>query len=267
MIDGVPLLVGYGGGVNSLAVVIGLRDRKIVPDLITFADTGDEKPETYAYLGDVLPAWLAKNGFPALTRVRKNSPRTGDVSLEAECLRRETMPSRAFGLSSCAMRWKIEPQEKFLNNWAPARRAWEQGKKPIKILGYDDGEAGRRDKITEDAKLRYWYPLIEWGLDRDGCVELIRNEGLPIPPKSACFYCPSSTKSEVLELGAKHPELLARALHMEQVALASDKHELRTVKGLGRQWAWSDLVRLDEAGRKHLREAPVEPCMICEAGE
>ena len=259
----VPLVFGYGGGVNSMAGLITLRDHDIVPDLVSFADTGDEKPETYDYMLDVAEQWLKENGFPSITTVKKQSPRTGDNSLEEECLRRETLPSRAFGMSSCAMRWKIEPQEKFLNNWKPAMDSWGAGKKPVKVLGIDDGES-HRAIIVEDKKLLYWYPLVYYGLDREDCVSLIQRNGLKVPVKSACFYCPSSKKSEVLSLKNNHPDLCARALRMEEVALSSTRHNLRNVKGLGRHWSWRDLLDSSEEDLVKYDETPVESCMSCQ---
>lgn len=258
---GDPLLVGFGGGVNSVAGLVLLYRLELVPDLITFADTVGEKPATYAYFS-VVNGWLRSKGWPEIVVVRKASPRTGDASLEDECLRRETMPSRAFGLSSCAMRWKVEPQEKFLNHWQPARECWTRGRKPVKVLGYDGGEQ-RRAKIHEDAKLRYWYPLLEADLDRDSCLDLIRTEGLPVPPKSACFFCPSSTKAEVLDLREHQPALFERALLIERTALASAKHELVSVKGLGRHWSWEELASASDAQRAQLLESPVESCTVC----
>lgn len=44
------LVASYGGGVNSTAMLIGMQERGEIPNLIMFADTGGEKPETYAYL-------------------------------------------------------------------------------------------------------------------------------------------------------------------------------------------------------------------------
>ena len=42
-----PLVVAYGLGVNSTALLVEFVKRDIRPDLILFADTGGEKPETY----------------------------------------------------------------------------------------------------------------------------------------------------------------------------------------------------------------------------
>lgn len=252
-----PLIVGYGGGVNSLAVLLALHENNLVPDLVSFADTRGEKPETYAHLEQVVKPWLKKVGFPELTIVVKNSMYE---SLEDNCLRKNMLPSRAYGYSSCADKWKIQPQEKFLNHWEPAKAAWVAGIKPIKILGYD---AGKRDvkraakSKIEDEKLRYWYPLVEWGIDRERCVDLIEAHGLTVPPKSACFFCPSSTKSEVIQLSKEHPELFKRAVQMEQNA----KENLGTVKGLGRHWTWEGLVAGTDG--QDSPEAPVESCTMC----
>lgn len=65
-----PLVVAYGMGVDSTAMLIGMRARDMRPDLILFADTGDEKPETYAY-EPIVQGWLASIGWPALVTVRR----------------------------------------------------------------------------------------------------------------------------------------------------------------------------------------------------
>jgi len=49
-------------------------------------------------------------------------------------------------------------------------------------------------------------------------------------------------KLEILELREKHPNLFQRALRLERQALTG-KHKLRSTKGLGRNFAWSDLEK------------------------
>lgn len=190
----VPLIVSYGGGVNSLAMLLALRERGIRPDAIVFADTLGEKPETYAFLRDVLPPWLAANGMPALVTTGRadwapvRRLRTGDQSLEAEVLRLGYMPSRVYGRSNCADKWKLDP----FKWWAKSH--FHNRPLIMRAIGFDAEEAHRVDK-TQDAGFGKTYPLIDAGWDRDRCVEEILAEGLPVPPKSACYYCPSSTKT------------------------------------------------------------------------
>src|SRR5262245_15336971 len=86
-------VVCYGGGVASPAVLINRWRQTLRPDVILFANTGGEKPETYDYIHDVMQPWLASVGFPPVTIVKYASKHQ---SLEAECRTLGTMPSQAF---------------------------------------------------------------------------------------------------------------------------------------------------------------------------
>ena len=53
---------------------------------------------------------------------------------------------------------------------------------------------------------------MEWSYNRERCKQIIHAAGLPIPIKSACFFCPASKKAEIVWLQENHPKLLDRAL-------------------------------------------------------
>jgi hypothetical protein len=116
----------------------------------------------------------------------------------------------------------------------------------------------------EDKKYIYWYPLIEWGWYREDCLDAIKRHGLPIPPKSACFFCPGSKKHEVVQLMDNHPDLLQRALDMEN--RAKNAGNLHVIKGLGRSWSWQEFVTMTQAERDKLADPPQIACM-CFDGE
>lgn len=278
-------------------MLLTLLEEGARPDHVTFADTGGEKPETYAHMRDVVAPYLERAGLPPITRVSLHKPVAGDPTLEAQCLRLGTLPSRAYGYGTCALRWKVEPQDLFLRRTYPERCARVAaikaalrpgGRVPaaerlaslgfvsaadalaalreariLKALGYDGGEE-RRATIHEDQFCRLAFPLLERGVDRAGCLALIARHGLAPPPKSACFFCPSSRKEEVLALSWEHPDLFARAAEMERRAEESEKST--TVVGLGRHWSWRELVRLDPGRRAALPERPVESCGVCADG-
>lgn len=105
-----PVCVCCGVGVDSVAMLVGLHARGIRPDLISFADTGSEKPETYLYV-PVLRQWLRDVGFPDLLVVRYTPPVAPYDSLYSNCLENETLPSIAFGMKSCSLKWKKAPQD------------------------------------------------------------------------------------------------------------------------------------------------------------
>src|SRR3954451_24244868 len=87
-----PLVVAYGLGVDSTAKLIEFARRGIRPDLILFADTGGEKPETYKYMGVIQP-FLQRVGFPEVVTVRYKPKRAVYHTLEAQCLHTSTLPS------------------------------------------------------------------------------------------------------------------------------------------------------------------------------
>jgi hypothetical protein len=237
-----PLQVADGLGVDSMAMLIGLRDRGIVPDAILFADTRSEKRETYAYL-PVVKEWCRRAGFPEPVVVEyvvkdfKNWP--SYRGLEENCLTNGTLPSEAFGMGSCSEKWKQQPQNNWTKTWAPAVEAWARGGKVRKAIGYDDSSADKKRscsadrtfKARPDARYDYWYPLQEWGVDRKKCVEMIIAEQLPgwdpiylaggpmtwiekggIPVKSSCFFCPNMKPTEV---SALPKDKLGRVVIME----------------------------------------------------
>jgi hypothetical protein len=232
--------VSYGMGVDSTAMLIGMHQRGIRPDAILFADTGGEKPDTYAYL-PIMQAWLRSVGWPEVVVVRYEPKRAPYSTLEGKCLANETLPSLAFGMKSCSLVFKTEVQNKWLRSNEIAQACWARGEKVTVCIGYDAGpKDARRSKIADDTEFTYSYLLREWGWDREECERQIIAAGMPLPPKSACWFCPASKKHEVIWLRDNHPDLYQRAVDMERLA-STGKHGLKSTKGLGRTWAWASL--------------------------
>lgn len=238
-------VVSYGAGTDSTAMILEMLRRGERIDYITFADTGGERFYTYGYIL-MFNAYLIGNHGVGITLLKKDSMYS---SLEDNCLKKNMLPSIAYGFKSCSEKYKIQPQDKFFNNLPAAREVWSRGEKIIKCIGYDMDEE-RRAKIKSTDKYDYRYPLIEWQIERERCLEIIQEHGLPLPGKSSCFFCPSSRKVEILELRDKYPVLMMRALAMEANA------ETTTVKGLGRRFAWRDFLagQVDDSG------APEQAC-------
>jgi hypothetical protein len=238
-----PLVLSYGMGVDSTAVLIGWRCLGRRPDLIMFADVGSEHDSTYRYRA-VIDDWLAAVGFPALTVVRYR-PRHGRyTTLVEDCLVKGVLPSLAYGSKACSQKWKVEPQNAFLRRWRPAIAAWSYGQRLEHAIGYDAGpkDMRRGGDCADTALERFTYPLREWGWCRDRCkAEIASDEllsaiagrhGIPaVPTKSACICCPSTQPHEVDEMAAREPVGLAAALAVEAAALPT----LKTLDGLWRR--------------------------------
>ena len=161
-------------------------------------------PESYEYL----EMMLAK-GYP----VTVIEPDVGGFkSLYEKCKRYAILPSRF-------RRWwtvefKIEPL------------AAHYERPCVELIGFDVAEAYRAKRMHERDGVVQEYPLIEAGLDRKGCIEIIQRHGLSVPPKSNCFVCPFQRKNQWVELRQKHPELFCKAQKLEQAI-----SERRAAKG------------------------------------
>lgn len=210
-------IVSFGIGTNSTAMIIEMIRRGEQIDRILCADTGGERPETYAFLS-LFSEWV-KNRIGIAIEVVKDPNRT----LEEDCLIRHALPSVVYGFKSCSLRYKVRPQVKAVKDMTG---------QITKLIGYDAGEPYRAKAIEGNR-----YPLIEWGITREMCVNIIKAEGLPLPGKSSCFFCPNSKRHEILALPL---DLQDRAIEMERNAM-----NLTKMRGLGRTWKWEDLIMAD----------------------
>jgi len=248
-------IVSYGGGTNSTAMIIECAIRGIELGLIIFADTGGEKDHTYIYKKE-FSKWCVDHGLPPITTVQTTNQFGTAITLEQICLNTKALPPIAYGFKSCKEKHKIRPVNKVMNNWQPAKDVWARGEKITKYIGFDLDEAHRIKDYSDD-KYNIEFPLVDWEMGRDECIETIKEAGLQQPGKSACFFCPSSKVSEIHELKAQYPRLMDRALAIEANA------ELTSIKGLGRNFAWAELLKQDDAFGY---ESPIELACGCYDG-
>jgi hypothetical protein len=229
-----PVVLAYGVGVDSTALLIEKVARAEKIDLVLTADTGVEKPATYAYL-DVIRPWMDARGIrhEVVSYIPKRfkhwPPYYGLLEM---CLTNATLPSKSLGGSSCSLKYKKAPQDAFLATWQPAIDAWGRGQRVRRLIGYD---AGPRDTLRanhalsiDDPLYECEYPLRQWGWDRDTCTARIVAEGLPVPPKSACWLCIANRPQEIRDL----PRWCLRLIVLVEARAAPRLH---TVEGLWRK--------------------------------
>lgn len=204
-----PVIVSNGVGTDSVAMLIEMQRRGIVPDHIITALVGqgayrNEHLRFYAYI-PVLNEWLAPVNFPQVEFVwyalKKKAKHFHYESLAGNCISNRTLPSIAFRRNhSCSLKWKGEQIDKWVTQM--------YGSEPCyRLVGYDCTEAGRVSRFSTKTDPRgprandyYVHPLQLWGLNRADCVEIIDAAGLPQPGKSSCVFCPSMKDAEIDEL-------------------------------------------------------------------
>ncbi len=201
---GMTYWLSYGGGVNSTALAVLLVLGKLPqyqPFRMVWADTGDEKDETYTYITDHFLPWLDLHGH-ALDIVRPKE--TPLQRWERLCVTGSRI------LRTCTVEGKIKPIETHV--------AANGG--GISLIGIDAGEAHRAKE--RDGKV---YPLVDLDIDRDGCEEIIRDAGLAVPIKSGCWHCPFSRVSDVISLAQNQPCKFERIARLEESVVARHGRE------------------------------------------
>lgn len=222
-------VVTYGGGVNSVAMLVLLQALGVRPRAIVMSDPGSEWPETEHYRDVVMQPWLRRNGFPQVVVVTREEeaqhrPRSHHKgTLLDECLGKRMLPSAAYPPhKKCSLKYKRDPQL-----WWTERQAWAQaelyaGQRMVKCIGFDAGEDHRIKPSFSDEREAVmfvpWYPLYEAGLDRADCIRLIEHAGLPVPRKSACTFCPNNERADWEDLRKQHPHRFAEAMEMSRRA-------------------------------------------------
>lgn len=229
----VPVIAAWGAGVDSTAMLIELLARRERVDAVLFADTGDEKAETYKFI-DLFKPWLEARGVPVhIVRYQpknfKNWPEYD--SLFGNLLSNGTLPGIAFGRGTCSIKWKQAPQHTWMKNYPPARACWAAGGKVVKLIGYDASPADTRRFANAPKSDQFYdnrYPLREWGWSREDCIARIKAAGLPVPVKSACWFCTAQKPNEL----DNHPKDILRRIVLIEARAAP---RLRNVDGLWRK--------------------------------
>lgn len=191
------LYLSHGMGVNSTALMLLLEDLGFKFENI-FVDTGVEYPETYEYLD-----YLREQGYEIT--VLKPSVE-GFSNLYDYCKYHKVTPGG--NMRWCTDKFKIRTLRNYVK--APA----------IMFMAIASDEAHRAfiKKPLKKGVIRA-YPLIEYNINRQKCIEIIKEHGLKVPRKSGCWLCPYKKKEEIRELYLKYPELYEKRKEIEALAL------------------------------------------------
>jgi hypothetical protein len=190
-------VLSFGGGVNSVALMVLLLDDGAPLDEVVFADTGAEVPETYEYV-ELARELLARRGIP-LTVVRK-----GGGDLYETCQRRRVIPSAVWRWST--RDFKVRPIHTYYRSL----------KRPIVqyvAIAFDELERVKDSRVDYVQNV---YPLVDRRISRQRCIEIIEGAGLPPAVKSGCFFCPFNTLPRWEWLASAHPDLFAKAVELEE---------------------------------------------------
>ena len=244
-------VLSYGAGQDSWAILCKLAfDKtfraKYAPDqlVVVCADTRNEHAETYEHI-EYTKAFCAENGIEFVHLTKEMGFHTEAwIGLEEFYASHNAIGSKAFP-KTCTDNLKVQPIYRWLNKWVNERFFPENdlslrkqalyaftarfGK--IKVLiGIAKGEERRIANAATgtkwmDENIDRVYPLVEEGLDRQGCQDAVISYGQPVPPPSNCVMCPFKDEIEVLWTANNYPQEFDRWVELEANKLRANEHK------------------------------------------
>ena len=202
-------ILNYGGGRQTAAMCELIRtDRLPRPDRIVIADTGREKPSTWEYLAEIVQPRMASVGLTVEIAPRSLAyvdlyGHNGDLLLPVYT---PTGKLPAF----CSNEWKQRVVTRYLR---------QQGvEEHTSWIGFAWDERSRI-KGTEGRR----FPLVEMGLTKADCRQIITDAGMPMPPPSSCWMCPNMGNSEWRYIRDHYPDAWTQACALDEEIRDEDR--------------------------------------------
>lgn len=216
--------VSYGGGVQSTALLVLAAQGRIDFSLFLMANVGDdsEHPATLTYVREIAMPYAESNGIELLVL---DKLRDGEVDTLYQKLTRPGSKSTSIPYRSkkdgppmsrsCTAEFKMRVLGKEM------RRRGANAESPAVIgIGISLDEIHRANRKSQ-AWESIVYPLVGVGeetglkMTRLDCMNVIRDAGLPVPPKSSCYFCPFHSPGAWADLARETPDLFEKAADLE----------------------------------------------------
>ena len=209
-------VLSLGAGVQSTTLALMAAHGEVgpMPDCAIFADTGDEPAAIYEHL-----RWLSSPNvlpFPVHVASRGHlSERLFSGDDEA----RVPFHVGHGGLAKrqCTRNYKLKPiRRKVRELLGVGPRGYVRPGSVEQWIGISTDEAFRV-RQSGFAFIRNRHPLIENGMNRRECKAWLAANGYPVPPKSACIYCPYQGDAQWLTRKEEQPA------EFEQACIVDDR--------------------------------------------
>lgn len=224
-------IISLGAGVQSstMSLMAACGEITPMPTAAIFADTQAEPKHVYAWLD-----WLEKQlPFPVHRVTAGSLPememRVMRSKKSGKLYRKNKIPAYVknadgtIGLlgRKCTLDFKIVPLQRMVKQLCGVKRA-PKDLRAIVWLGISRDEAHRM-KPSRVPYIMHRWPLIDIGMTRLQCLNWMSAKGFPIPPRSACTFCPFHSDNEWRNLKENYPEDFESAVQFERDLRVSSK--------------------------------------------
>lgn len=192
-------IISLGAGVQSstMALMAAKGELGYHVDCAIFADTGAEPQKIYDWLNWLemqcpFPVHRVSNGS-LLDNIMSEAVKNGTDTDRFVSVPFFTDHKGSAGMTrrQCTREFKIEPIQRKVRELLGLQRG-QRGPREVvvqQLIGISMDEI-QRMKDSGKRYIRNVYPLIDKGMSRWHCLEWMKENGYPMPPKSACTFCP-----------------------------------------------------------------------------
>lgn len=195
------LSMGWGVQTWTLAAMMAL-DKHPRTDFLVFADTHHEGQGTYDFASQWAP-WLGERGLTVVTVdgkrtevVRDDWGKNGSVLIPAFSL---DGVSEGQVRRQCTHDWKIAPIRHWIREEL-GRRGEKAAPGAVESWQGISWDEAMRMRTSDVAYIKNVYPLVDLRMTRWDCITWLEAHNLPVPPKSACTFCPLKSPAAWKEL-------------------------------------------------------------------
>ena len=231
-------LISLGAGVQSSVLAL-MAERGVIPkvDGAIFSDTQSEPASVYSWLDRLeemvsFPIYRVTAGslIKDETRIRV-SGKSGKKYLKGSIPAFVLNPDGGKGLlgRKCTTDYKVIPIQREVKRLAGVKRS--AGKVLASVLIGISWDEVRRMKHSRVPYIVNEWPLIDMRMTRTGCLDWMKKNGYPVPPRSSCLMCPFHSDEEWSRLKSEEPLEFARAVEFERQMHIAQK-EQDTLRGV-----------------------------------
>lgn len=231
--------LGWGTQSFTLAAMVALGELDPI-DYAIHADTTHERSETYRFAERWTP-WLEERGVKVVTvsdpaqATRVTTEKTDAPFYTHKVVEYGGTPLSAFMVSGdgdgklmrqCTSRWKITPMRRWIASELEGRGLSKTAGIIEQWLGITMDEV-QRMKNSDVKYITHRWPLIEKRMSRWDCIRWLQDNGLEVPPRSACVFCPFHSRAEWRDIRDNAPEDWQKAIEVDnQIRKARPPYDL-----------------------------------------
>lgn len=189
--------ISLGWGVQSWTMV-AMSALGALPkaDFAIHSDTRHEREATYRFIEEN-KGFIEASGIKYINTAAENSDtlnRYDGTFIPAFTLIEDRTPKIGQITRQCTQNWKINPFVKAVRDELNRRDHKLLPNSVEAWIGISKDEFLR----AKPSRIKYVtnrFPLLELDMTREDCIRWLKDHDLPVPPRSACVFCPFTNKA------------------------------------------------------------------------